>query len=87
MRWRGNGDIAVCANNLLRMTRGEVPYERTKGIDPRLVDSPESDVELEIKQDAEWLLNTYEPRAKAKNIKIDGNGPGEGGFAVTVNIE
>lgn len=87
MRGHGNGDIAVCANNLLRLSRGEVPYERIKGLDPRLVDSPESDVELEIQQDAEWLIGTYEPRAKAKNITVGGKDPADGSFAVTVNIE
>ena len=87
MRGQGNGDTAVCANNLLRMTRGEVPYERTKGLDPRLVDSPESEVELEIQQDAEWLVGTFEPRATVKGITIGGKDPADGGFAVTVNIE
>lgn len=87
MRGQGNGDTAVCANNLLRLTRGEVPYERVKGLDPRLADSPERDAELEIQQDAEWLINTYEPRAKTKTINIAGNNPADGGFAVTVNIE
>ena len=87
MRARGNGDAVVCANNLLRLTRGEVPYERIKGLDPRLVDRPESEVELEIQQDAEWLINTYEPRATTKGITIAGKDPADGGFAVTVNIE
>ena len=87
MLWRGNGDTVVCANNLLRLARGEVPYERIKGLDPRLVDSPESDVEMEIQQDAEWLIGTYEPRAKAKNITVRGKDPTDGNFAVTVNIE
>lgn len=87
MRGQGNGDVAVCANNLMLLSRGEVPYERVKGLDPRLVDSPESDVGLEIQQDAEWLIGTYEPRAVAKNITIGGKGPADGRYAVTVNIE
>ena len=87
MRARGNGNIAVCANNLLRMTRGDVPYERVKGLDPRLVDRPERDAEMELQQDAEWLINTYEPRAQEKSITIGGNDPTDGRFAVTVNIE
>lgn len=32
MRAKGNGDPAVCANNLVRISRGEVPYDRIRGV-------------------------------------------------------
>ena len=40
MRASGNGAPQLCANNLLQLVRGEVPYERVKGLDPRIVGQP-----------------------------------------------
>ena len=33
MKASGNGTPQTCVQNLLKTTRGEVPYERIKGID------------------------------------------------------
>ena len=30
---KGNGDKRVCVNNLLAIVRGEVPYDRIRGLD------------------------------------------------------
>ena len=86
MKAKGNGRPAVCADNLLRITRGEVPYERIKGLDPRLIDRPFGVVEAEIQQDAEWLLETYEPRVEVNGIDIDATDAVSGGFTVIANI-
>lgn len=71
MRASGNGNPIVCANNLLHLFRGEVPYERIKGMNPRTVDRPTPDAEAEIVQDAEWVLGTYEPRVQVNNIGVN----------------
>lgn len=76
----------MCAGNLLRMVRGEVPYERVKGLNPRLVDRPLSEAEAEIQQDAEWLLETYEPRVTVKGVSVAPSDAPNGGFAVTADI-
>ena len=86
MKAAGNGRPAVCADNLLKITRGEVPYERIKGLNPRLIDRPFGIAEAEIQQDAEWLLETYEPRVEVNSINIDATDPVSGGFNVTANI-
>ena len=86
MKAKGNGRPAVCADNLLKITRGEVPYERIKGLDPRLIDRPFGVVEAEIQQDAEWLLETYEPRVEVNGIDIDATDAVSGGFTVIANI-
>lgn len=86
MKASGNGSPAVCAGNLLKLTRGEVPYERVKGIDPRLIDRPFGIAEAEIQQDAEWLLKTYEPRADVNAINIKPSDAPSGGFTVTADI-
>jgi len=70
MRKSGNGNPIVCADNLLRLFRGEVPYERVKGMDPRTIDRPTPDAEAKIIQDATWLLETYEPRVDVNSIGV-----------------
>ena len=87
MRATGNGTPQVCANNLLRLFRGEVPYERVKGLDPRIVDSPASVADGRLRQDADWLINTYEPRAEIRSITVSQSDAINGGFAVTADIE
>ena len=68
MRAKGNGDKDVCVQNLLAIVRGEVPYDRLRGLDARTVDKAASDAVTEAKQDAEWVLETYEPRATIQEI-------------------
>lgn len=86
MRASGNGNVDLCANNLLRTFRGEVPFERVKGMDPRLIDLPVSSAELEVQQDATWLLETYEPRATVNAIIMSKSDAVNGGFHVTADI-
>lgn len=87
MRASGNGNPAVCANNLLSISRGEVPYERIKGLDPRLIGKPISTVEQEIQQDGRWLLETYEPRVNVSRISVSQTDAVAGGFQITADIE
>ena len=86
MRAKGNGAPEVCANNLLRMVRGEVPFERVKGLDPRLVDKPMTDTRAELESDAEWVLETYEPRVQFDSIGVAQADTEGGGLVVTANI-
>jgi phage baseplate assembly protein W len=87
MRAKGNGDPELCASNLLRLFRGEVPFERVKGLDPRLIDRPAGDLNAEVQQDAEWLLENYEPRVSVNSINIEPSEEANGGFLVTANVE
>lgn len=87
MRAQGNGAPQVCANNLLRLFRGEVPYERVKGLDPRIVDRPIMAAEMQLRQDADWLIETYEPRAEINTITITQSEAATGGFLVTADIK
>lgn len=87
MRATGNGAPQVCVNNLLRVFRGEVPYERVKGLDPRLIDRPISSADAQLRQDADWLVDTYEPRAEIKSLSVAQADTANGGFAVTADIE
>lgn len=87
MRASGNGDKAVCANNLLAIVRGEVPYDRIRGLDARNIDRPAAEAAPDIQQDAEWLLKTYEPRAVVREINVTQDDSAGGAFRVTAEIE
>ena len=85
MMAKGNGTPLVCANNLLRMVRGECPMDRVKGRDPRLVGSPLPSASASLAQDAQWLIETYEPRVVFQGIDFaPGNTSGD--IIVTAKI-
>ena len=86
MKASGNGDIKICVGNLLRIVRGEVPYERVKGLDPRMIDKPTATVQPAVREDAEWLLETYEPRAAVESINVTPSEGVAGGLLITANI-
>lgn len=87
MRASGNGSAQRCAENLLATVRGEVPYDRLKGLDARVVDKPYNEAQSLIQQDAEWVLDTYEPRGTVKEITV-GQGESFGGlYDVTAKLE
>ena len=87
MKAKGNGEPATCVGNLLRLVRGEVPYERMKGLDPRLIDRPSSIAAPELVADAEWLIEQYEPRADLKNINLESALAEVGHFAIRAETE
>lgn len=87
MRAKGNGDVRVCVSNLMRTFRGEVPYERVKGIDPRMIDRPTSIVDPIIQEDVSWLIETYEPRADVESINTSQDGGVDGGLLITAKLK
>lgn len=86
----GNGAPQQCADNLLRTPRFSVPYERIKGINGALVDTPAASASAEMAADAEWLLEIYEPRVRVNSIEVT-NPEGVGDFGIvadlSINIE
>lgn len=82
----GNGLTQNCVNNLLKIFRGECPYERVKGLDPRMIDRPPSD-SASIAHDAEWLIETYEPRATLGSIDVIPTDVVNGGFRLKANLK
>lgn len=86
MRGSGNDDEAVCVANILNCKRGEVPYERMKGIDPLIFDKTLDDGELEFIEDAQWNVETYEQRVDFDNVQIEeGEQAGDVLFLVHIN--
>lgn len=84
MKAHGNGTPETCASNLLRIVRGEVPYDRVRGRDGALVDQPNATDEAVA--DAEWVLETYEPRVDVESIEANPEALLSGDFATIVNI-
>lgn len=82
----GNGDPHQCVENLLRIVRGEVPYDRVRGIDGSIVDMPEDDARIELEQDAKWNIENYEPRIAVEEAEIDTEIAENGDFKLSVNV-
>jgi hypothetical protein len=82
----GNGRPEVCAMNLLKITRGEVPYERIKGRDGSLIARSSRTGLGEMAADVDWLLTTYEPRVQTDSIDIDATLSAIGEFGINANI-
>lgn len=83
MMQSGNGSVHVCAQNLLQIVSGEVPYSRVKGVLSNIIDNPLTTAESEVKEEAEFLIGTYEPRAtiNAINTTIDDGG------AISISVD
>lgn len=86
MRASGNGLKQVCVQNLLATVRGEVCFDRLRGLSAEIVDQPGADAAAEAQQDAAWMLRTYEPRANVESIEVTRASEAEGDFRVTANI-
>ena len=85
MKAHGNGTPETCASNLLRLVRGEVPFDRVRGRDGALVDQPNATDEAIA--DAEWVLGIYEPRVNVGSIEANPEAALNGDFSTLVNIE
>lgn len=82
----GNGDPKRCVENLASIVRGEVPFDRVRGIDARIIDKPTDEAAQELEQEAFWNVETYEPRVNAESTKITANLDDNGGFELDVEV-
>lgn len=85
MKAHGNGTPETCAANLLRIVRGEVAFDRVRGIDGALVDQPNTTDDAAA--DAEWTLSTYEPRLNISSVENIIENAKTGNFAIVANVE
>lgn len=86
MKASGNGTPQTCVQNLLKTIRGEVPYERIKGIDRTLIDRPSETAGPDLAADVEFVVKTYEPRAKLGTVELKALAAEVGGFELDTNI-
>lgn len=85
MKAKGNGSPEQCALNLLLIVRGEVPYERLKGIDATLTDKPSEEAAPLLEADAEWLMENYEPRVSLDSVNMTAELAKAGHFVIGVD--
>lgn len=86
MKAKGNSRPELCAANLLRITRGEVPYERTKGMSIANIDSPATRAGSDAAADAVWLLENYEPRIDVDSVNTEAITAETGDFLLNADI-
>ena len=87
MKASGNGTPQVCVQNLLKTIRGEVPYERIKGIDRTLIDRPSEIAGQELVGDVEFVVETYEPRVNMNNVELKALAAEVGGYELAASID
>ena len=87
MKASGNGRPQTCVQNLLKTIRGEVPYERIKGIDRTLIDKPRELAGPELAADVEFVVETYEPRVKLDSAELEALAAKAGSFELATSIE
>lgn len=71
MQATGNSNIDVCVANLLRLRRGECGYSRIKGIDQSIIDDNLDAAELDLLEDVEFVVDTYETRVSLDDLEIE----------------
>ena len=67
----GNGNITTCVTNLMAMRRGECAYERVKGLDQDIINETEEAAELDLLEDAEFVIEVFEERVSLEDMEIE----------------
>lgn len=85
MKKSGNGIPEVCVDNLVKIRRGEVAFERVKGLDGGLVDQPSALIEEDATADIERQISIFEPRVDVDSVEAIGSGT-NGGFEFDIQV-
>ena len=87
MKASGNGAPEICVQNLLKTIRGEVPYERIKGIDRTLIDKPSETAATVLSAFAEFVVETYEARVQLCGSDLMSLSAQAGDFELRASID
>lgn len=87
MKKTGNGKPEQCAVNILRIVRGEVPFDRLRGVDGSLVDKPSSTAAPLLREDMRWALEIYEPRMASSSVDVLSEDAANGHFNISAAVE
>lgn len=82
---KGNGNAEVTSQNLVKTIRGEVPFDRIRGIGISYTDRPISEVRTDVVNDIFETLEDYEPRVDIKNIDLEQSG--NGSFNIILEVD
>lgn len=88
LNWQASGDERIIQNvlNLIRTFRYEVGYDRTRGINPAVIDKPLQEASALYTSEIFRVVDLYEPRATVRSIKHTGTDE-EGNMQFKVAIE
>lgn len=81
---QGNSNAEITARNLMKTYRGEVPYDRIRGVDGSFTDKPISQVIDDIDNDVRETIEEYEPRADVVDVNISAS---NGKIEIGINID
>lgn len=72
LNWSASGDERIIQNirNLISTWRYEVAYDRTKGLDPTILDQPASIAQAMYIAEIYRLIGTYEPNVTIKSVTL-----------------
>lgn len=82
----GNGDPLRCAENLMHIVQGEVAYDRVRGIDPDIIDKPTEEAALDLQEEADWNIETYEPRLEPGEVTIKADVSVDGEYTMEIQV-
>ena len=82
-----NGDPRQCAGNLLKITRGENPFDRIKGINAAITDAPSVTAQYDAIAESEWVIDTYEPRVAIDTAELSAPDAQFGDFSALTQIK
>lgn len=89
LNWKAKGNERILQNviNLISTWRYEVGYDRTKGLDPTILDKPMDEAIAMYTAEIYRLVETYEPYAKVISVTPTGIFNGDIQFKVVVEID
>ena len=86
MRSKGNANPAICANNLARISRGEVVYDRIQGVKFADILRAGADAQKELAEDTAWMIGVYEPRVAVRSVSVETTNAALGSVSVRVDL-
>ena len=67
----GNSAVGPCTYCLTSAMQREIPFARSKGIDPDVYDVPFDDVSTFLDQTARDVIGAYEPRVAVDSVELE----------------
>lgn len=83
---KGNSNPAICANNLARISRGEVVYDRIQGIMFADILRTGLDGQRELAEDTVWMIGVYEPRVIVRGVSVATTDAALGNVSVRIDL-
>jgi len=89
LNWTATGNERIVQNvlNLIRTFRYSVGYDRTRGINPAVVDMPLNEAVMVYTAEIYRVVELYEPRATVTSVSFSGlDDDGNMDFEVAIEI-